>query len=153
MVALRDLVLKPAYMNEDIDSLVVEFPVIVDFPLGDMAAIFARPSFQKGEPLPPVLPPPSLPAERALKKQLEQFNFTLPGSKETWQNYVMAKYFELTLDPDPKVSKPALDSLAKTSIVGLMVERQEISIVHKSTEELENALREAVERYVGKPIN
>jgi hypothetical protein len=34
-----------------------------------------------------------------------------------------------------------------------MVEKQEISIVHKSTEELEGALKDAIDRYIGKPIN
>ena len=51
---------------------------------------------------------------------------------------------------DPKIAKPALDTLAKTSVVGLMVERQEISITHKTSEELEATLRNAMRRYLGK---
>jgi hypothetical protein len=50
----------------------------------------------------------------------------------------MYKYFELANDADPKISKPALDSLAKTSIVGLHEERQEININTKSTIELQS---------------
>ena len=61
----------------------------------------------------------------------------------------MFKYFELSLDPDPKISKPALDALAKTSIVGLSVERQEISISNTSNEELDKRLKEALGRYAG----
>ena len=98
-------------------------------------------------------PPPSLAAERALQRHLDAFNFVVPGSQDQWQSYVMYKYFELSLDPDPKISKPALDALAKTSVVGLMVERQEISITNKTTEELEKALKDAVDRYAGKTIN
>jgi len=97
-------------------------------------------------------PPPSLAAERALQRHLAAYDFVVPGTQDQWQSYIMSKYFELTLDPDPKIAKPALDALAKTSIVGLMVDKQEISIVHKSTEELEKALRDAIARYAGKTI-
>lgn len=99
------------------------------------------------------IPAPSFAAQRALQKHLSLYDFIVPGTQDQWQSYVMYKYFELTLDPDPKISKPALDALAKTSVVGLMVEKQEISIVHKSTEELEGALKDAIDRYIGKPIN
>lgn len=140
----------------------------------DAEGIFARTTFKEG--LPPAIadvpltpedrawmiekgknpstptPPPSLAAERALQRHLAAFDFVVPGSQEQWQSYVMYKYFELSLDPDPKISKPALDALAKSSIVGLMVERQEINITHKSTEELEKALRDAVSRYAGKTL-
>lgn len=83
-------------------------------------------------------PPPTPAAQAALERQLARFNFVVPGSKEQWQSYVMYKYFELTLDPDPKISKPALDALAKTNIVGLHEDKQEISITTKSTIELQS---------------
>lgn len=122
------------------------------------AVVFARPSFQNYNPptkeeLSPAekswvtlktidpentTPPPTKFAERLLNSQLEQFAFPMPGSKEAWQNFCMYKYFELANDPDPKISKPALDSLAKTSVVGLHEERQEININTKSTIELQS---------------
>lgn len=83
-------------------------------------------------------PPPTPAAQAALERQLARFNFVVPGSKEQWQSYVMYKYFELTLDPDPKISKPALDALAKTNIVGLHEDKQEINITTKSTIELQS---------------
>lgn len=85
-------------------------------------------------------PPPTKFAERLLKSQLDQYAFAMPASREAWQNFCMYKYFELANDPDPKISKPAVDSLAKTSIVGLMSDRTEININTKSTEELEGTL-------------
>lgn len=80
---------------------------------------------------------PSAPALRALGKQLERYAGPMPASKEQWQNYVMQQYYMQSLDADPKVSKPALDSLAKTSIVGLHEERKEISLEIKSSVELQ----------------
>lgn len=80
---------------------------------------------------------PSAPALRALGKQLEKFAGPMPASKEQWQNYVMQQYYLQSLDPDPKVSKPALDSLAKTAIVGLHEERKEISLEIKTNVELQ----------------
>ena len=84
--------------------------------------------------------PPSAPALRALERQLEKYHGPMPVTKEQWQNYVMKQYFMLSTDPDPKISKPALDALAKTNLVGLHTEVQEININTKSTIELEGEL-------------
>lgn len=81
--------------------------------------------------------PPSAPALRALQNSLAKFAGPMPVSKEAWQNYVMQQYYMQSLDPDPKVSKAALDSLARTSIVGLHEERKEISLEIKSTIDLQ----------------
>lgn len=100
---------------------------------------------------------PSAPALRALGKQLERYAGPMPASKEQWQNYVMQQYYMQSLDPDPKISKPALDSLAKTSIVGLHEERKEISLEIKSSVELQTEaltlLRSIAARNEEKVIN
>lgn len=83
---------------------------------------------------------PTLPALRALEQSLKKYDAPLPASKEAWQAFVMAKYFEQANDIDPKISKPALDALAKTNIVGLHQEVQEININTKTTIELEGEL-------------
>ena len=82
--------------------------------------------------------PPSAPALRALQSSLQKFAGPMPVSKEQWQNYVMQQYYLQSLDPDPKISKAALDSLAKTSIVGLHEERKEITLELKSTIDLQS---------------
>ena len=82
--------------------------------------------------------PPSAPALRALQSSLSKFAGPMPVSKEQWQNYVMQQYYLQSLDTDPKVSKAALDSLAKTSIVGLHEERKEITLELKSTIDLQS---------------
>ena len=78
----------------------------------------------------------------------KQYNFDLPVTQAQWQNFVLAKLVEQANDMDPKISKPALDTLAKTSVVGLMVEKQEISITHKTSDELEATLRSAMRKYL-----
>ena len=87
------------------------------------------------------------PALRALERSLERFSGPMPATKEQWQNFVMAKYYEQAVDIDPKISKPALDALAKTNIVGLHVEQQEINIKMQSSIELESTLLDAIKRY------
>lgn len=95
-------------------------------------------------------PPPSLAALRYLEANFSQYNFDLPVTQAQWQNFVLTKLVEQANDLDPKIAKPALDTLAKTSVVGLMVDKQEISITHKTSEELESTLRNALNRYLGK---
>ena len=53
---------------------------------------------------------------------------------------------------DPKISKPALDSLAKSSIVGLSAEKTEININALPTAELEKELLSALKRYTGEKV-
>lgn len=133
------------------DSLFLsgQCPPVQEQPLtaADRAWVIA----QNADPKNPT-PPPSPAAQRFLDSHLSKFNFVVPGSQDQWQSYVMYKYFELSLDPDPKISKPALDALAKTSIVGLSVDRQEIAISNVTDEELNKRLNEALGKYASKAI-
>lgn len=72
----------------------------------------------------------------ALENQVNRYAGPMPGDKTGWQNYIMSRYFELSQDLDPRVSKPALDSLAKTSVVGLMETKVEVSVTTKSETEI-----------------
>lgn len=94
--------------------------------------------------------PPSAPALRSLQKNLESYSGPMPVTKEQWQNYIMKQYFLQTKDPDPKVSKPALDALAKTNIVNLHTEVQEININTRSTIELEATLAQKLQQIIQK---
>lgn len=92
--------------------------------------------------------PPSLAAQRYLEDNLSHYNFDLPVTQTQWQNFVLTKLFQQANDPDTKVAKAALDSLAKTSVVGLMVERTEVNITHRTSEELNHLLKSAMDKYV-----
>jgi hypothetical protein len=74
----------------------------------------------------------------------------MPVTKEQWQNYIMKQYFTMTKDADPKVSKPALDALARTNIVGLHTDVQEININTHSTIELEATLAQKLQQIISK---
>lgn len=148
-------------------------PLVFGAPTGEPRAVFASVEFQKQNtpddevaPLTSedrkwvedttqagrkVSPAPSLAAERYLAAHFKQYNFDLPATQAQWQNFVLSKLVEQANDPDPKISKGALDTLAKTSVVGLMVEKQEISITHKTSDELEATLRSAMRKYLQKP--
>ena len=150
------------------------FLVPLDLPFVDAKEIFEKTSFKSGalptsqevplsqadrswivqKGLNPETPvqPPSYAAQRALDRHLQQFDFVVPGSQDQWQSYIMYKYFELSLDPDPKISKPALDSLAKSSIVGLSAEKTEININALPTAELEKELLTALKKYSGEKV-
>jgi hypothetical protein len=93
---------------------------------------------------------PSAPALRSLQRSLEQYDGPMPVTKEQWQNFVLQKYWEQAIDIDPKVSKPALDSLAKTSVVALHSDMQEVNINIKSTVELEAELLNTVQNLLQK---
>jgi hypothetical protein len=86
-------------------------------------------------------PAPSPVAERYLRNAFSQYDFDMPVTQEQWQNYVLTQWYRQSQDPDPKVSKSALDSLAKSSVVNLMVEKKEISITTKSDDELNQELK------------
>jgi hypothetical protein len=66
---------------------------------------------------------------------------------------VLDKYFQLSQDLDPKIAKGALDSLAKTSVVGLWQEEQTLNINLRKTEELEGALLQKIQKILGKTQN
>ena len=94
--------------------------------------------------------PPSAPALRAVQKSMETYKGPMPVTKEQWQNYIMKQYFMMTKDADPRVSKPALDALAKTNIVGLHTDVQEININTRSTIELEATLAQKLQQIIQK---
>ena len=92
-------------------------------------------------------PAPSLAAERYLRTHFAQYNFDMPATQGPWRNFVLSKLLQQANDPDYKVSKPALDTLAKTSVVGLMDQKVDVSITHQSSEELTHALQAAIKNF------
>ena len=152
---------------DEADAYLLSFPVLLDFDgLQENAAVFLRPEgdrlltrkekewVREAKKAPDnadiINNPPSAPALRSLQKNLENYSGPMPVTKEQWQNYVMKQYFMMTKDPDPKVSKPALDALAKTNIVGLHTDVQEININTRSTIELEATLAQKLQQIIQK---
>lgn len=147
-----------------------DFLIPTGEPTADPARVFASVEFLKvntpSEEIPPLTaedvawveqtrasghrpsPPPSLAAQRYLEEHLSHYNFDLPVTQTQWQNFVLTKLFQQANDADVKIAKAALDSLAKTSVVGLMVEKTEVSITHRTSEELNHLLKSAMDKYV-----
>ena len=153
--------------HSEADADLLSFPVVLAFDgLQENAAVFLRPEgdrlltrkekewVREAKKAPDnadiINNPPSAPALRSLQKNLENYSGPMPVTKEQWQNYVMKQYFMMTKDPDPKVSKPALDALAKTNIVGLHADVQEININTRSTIELEATLAQKLQQIIQK---
>ena len=95
-------------------------------------------------------PAPSLAAERYLKTHFSQYDFDMPANKRLMQNFVLTKYFQQANDPDPKIAKAALDSLAKTNVVGLMDQKIEVNVAQRTSEDLEGELTKMLMKFLGR---
>lgn len=60
--------------------------------------------------------------------------------------YVVNKLLEQSTNPDPKYSIPALKALGEVDGVDAFKKRSEVTVSHKSVEEIENSLREKLEK-------
>lgn len=89
-----------------------------------------------------VSPAPSPAAERYLTTAFKQYDFNMPVTEGQWRNFVLTKWYQQANDPDPKISKAALDSIAKSCAANLMVEKKEISISTRSDEDLNKELKD-----------
>jgi hypothetical protein len=90
----------------------------------------------------PISPAPSRAAEKYLRTEFKRYDFPMPVTEAQWKNFVLMKWYTMANDPDPKVAKSALDSIAKSSAANLMVEKKEINITSRSDEELNHELKE-----------
>jgi hypothetical protein len=150
--------------DAEADAYLLSFPVLLDFAdsVPDAAVFLSterdrlltrkeKEWVQEAKKNPEIAAaPPSAPALRSLQKNLEKYAGPMPATKEQWQNYLMKQYFVMSQDPDPKISKPALDALAKTNIVGLHTDVQEININTRSTIELEATLAQKLQQIIQK---
>jgi hypothetical protein len=95
-------------------------------------------------------PAPSPAAERYLTTAFRPYDFALPVTETQWRNFVLTKWYQQANDPDPKIAKAALDSIAKSCVANLMVEKKEISITTKPTGELEAELAGLIAKLSGR---
>ena len=95
-------------------------------------------------------PAPSIAAERYLRKAFSEYAFDMPVTEGQWRNFVLTKWYQQANDPDPKVAKSALDSIAKSCAANLMVEKKEISVTNVTDEELKKDLRNMFQQLLSK---
>ena len=91
------------------------------------------------------LPPAALMATHGI---LTQFGHSVVESATQVRHLVTNKLIEETENPDPRVRIRALELLGKISDVGLFTEKAEVTITHKTTDELRESLRAKLEKLV-----
>lgn len=91
------------------------------------------------------LPPAALVATHGI---LTQFGHSVVESATQVRHLVTNKLIEETENPDPRVRIRALELLGKISDVGLFTEKAEVTITHRTTDELRESLRAKLEKLV-----
>jgi hypothetical protein len=79
---------------------------------------------------------------------LTQFGHSVVESAVQVRHLVTNKLIEETENPDPRVRIRALELLGKISDVGLFTDKTEVTITHKTTDELRESLRAKLSRLV-----
>ena len=79
---------------------------------------------------------------------LTQFGHSVVESAVQVRHLVTNKLLEETENPDPRVRIRALELLGKISDVGLFTDKTEVTITHKTTDELRESLRAKLSRLV-----
>lgn len=76
---------------------------------------------------------------------LSEFSHAVVKNAVQIRTYVTNKLLQESVNPDPRVRIRALELLGKISDVGLFTERSEVTITHRSTEDLQRSLREKLD--------
>lgn len=87
-------------------------------------------------------------ALRALDAQLKRFSANIIEDASQVRNYVTNKLLEESENPDPRIRIKALELLGKISDVGLFAEKREVTVTHKTNDELRDALRAKLSKLV-----
>ena len=83
-----------------------------------------------------------------LEALLTEYDHQIIRDADQVRVYVTNRLLEETNDPDPKIRLRAYELLGKISEVGLFTERQEVTVRHQSTEELQETLRSKLGRLI-----
>ena len=91
------------------------------------------------------LTPPSIKMTGAI---IDEFNHSVVESSKQLRNLVTNKLVMETENPDPRVRMRALELLGKISDVGLFTDKTEVTITHRTTDELRESLRSKLSKLV-----
>jgi len=90
-------------------------------------------------------------ALRAIDHQLKTFSHNIVEDAQQVRTFVTNKLLEETENPDPRIRIKALELLGKISDVGLFAEKSEVTVTHRTSDELRDSLRTKLSRLVGSP--
>jgi hypothetical protein len=88
-----------------------------------------------------------------LKALLDEYDFDVIRNAQQLRSYIKLKLLELSTSNQEKTQLKALDMLGKLSDVGAFVERIEVNVTHRSTEDLENELAKKLSAYMSDIID
>jgi hypothetical protein len=77
---------------------------------------------------------------------LEQFGHEIVKDAVQVRHLVMNKLVQETENPDPRIRIRALELLGKITDVGIFTERSEVTVTHRTSDELRARLREKLEQ-------
>jgi len=87
-------------------------------------------------------------ALRAIDHQLRTFSHNIVQDAQQVRTFVTNKLLEETENPDPRIRIKALELLGKISDVGLFAEKSEVTVTHKTSDELRDSLRAKLSKLV-----
>jgi hypothetical protein len=88
-----------------------------------------------------------------LRALLNEYDFDVVRNAQQLRSYIKLKLLEKSDCGNDKVELKALEMLGKLSDVGAFVERVEINVTHRTTEELENELATKLSAYMSDIID
>lgn len=83
---------------------------------------------------------------------LNEYDKQVIVSAHQVRTYITNKLLEISACGDPKVELKALELLGKHSDIGVFTERSEITITHKTSSDLEEAIKERVKRLLNADV-
>jgi len=87
-----------------------------------------------------------------LEESLQEFSHAVVRNAVQIRQFVTNKLLLEASNPDPRVRIRALELLGKVSDVGLFTERSEVTVTHRSTDDLKQSLREKLEALRSKAL-
>lgn len=106
-----------------------------------------------GEQKPPEPRHLTSPAEaKAASVLVKKFDFQAFADAQQARNYITNKLLQISDCGDPKLELKALELLGKHSDVGLFTERSEITVTHKTSEDLENSIKDRIKRLLNADV-
>jgi hypothetical protein len=87
-----------------------------------------------------------------LEEMLQEFSHSVVKNAVQIRTFVTNKLLQEASNPDPRVRIRALELLGKLSDVGLFTERSEVTVTHRSTDDLKQSLREKLQALRSKAL-
>lgn len=114
------------------------------------AKVEARTAFLSSKALPSTANPASI---RHLNSILNEWDQEVLDVGRRLRNYVTNKLLIESTDADPKVRLKSLELLGKLSNVGAFSERVDVTVTHRTINDIENELKKTLELYTGEVID